>query len=98
MEQKKIYKYTSFETGMKILNGGCVLLNNPHSFNDPFDCLFIEDPEDIEKTNKIIKEFSLITEALFILLQCDKTRMSEKERNALNLLNYKIQELKRVLR
>ncbi|TDO24640.1 DUF2971 domain-containing protein [Pedobacter duraquae] len=37
-ELDNIYKYTSLESGSKILSGLTLKFTNPRDFNDPFDC------------------------------------------------------------
>ena len=41
MAQDKLYKYCSLDTAIKILESNSVILNNPDSFNDPFDSYLI---------------------------------------------------------
>lgn len=37
----KLFKFTSFESGLKIIDTNSVLLKNPYEYNDPFDCSLV---------------------------------------------------------
>ena len=50
----KIYKYSSLESAVRILQGGSVVLSNPEDFNDPNDCAFVQDQHDKEKFRRIM--------------------------------------------
>ena len=41
LSEKSVYKYCSLETAIMILESNSVILNNPDSFNDPFDSYLI---------------------------------------------------------
>lgn len=38
LKPKVLYKYTTFETGLKILETQTIRFSNPTTFNDPYDC------------------------------------------------------------
>ena len=63
---EKIYKYTSLESAIKILESNAVALNNPQNYNDPFDSVIDFDDDDVEKSISIVVEYYLIQE--FFLL------------------------------
>lgn len=63
----KIYKYTSLDSAIKILESNAVALNNPQNYNDPFDSSIEFDADDIEKSISILFEYYLIKEFLKIL-------------------------------
>lgn len=62
----KIYKYLKFEDAVKTLNNSSVILNNPLTYNDPFDCVIAPTEKDEEECCKriinyyVFKEFSKI--------------------------------------
>lgn len=62
----KIYKYTSLESAIKILESNTVALNNPQNYNDPFDSVIDFDDEDIKKSISIVAEYYVIQEFLKI--------------------------------
>ena len=64
---EKIYKYTSLESAIKILESNAVALNNPQNYNDPFDSVIDFDDDDVEKSISIVVEYYLIQEFLKIL-------------------------------
>ncbi len=64
---EKIYKYTSLESAIKILESNTVALNNPQNYNDPFDSVIDFDDADIEKSISIVVEYYLIQEFLKLL-------------------------------
>ena len=64
---EKIYKYTSLESAIKILESNAVALNNPQNYNDPFDSVIDFDDGDIEKSISIVVEYYLIQEFLKLL-------------------------------
>ena len=53
----KIYKYSSLESAVRILQGGSVVLSNPEDFNDPNDCAFVQDQHDKEKAEKLVTDY-----------------------------------------
>lgn len=55
----KIYKYSSMESAIKIINKGSVLLNEPSKFNDPFDSKIVISEEDKEKCLELIYNYNL---------------------------------------
>ncbi len=57
---EKIYKYTSLKSGFAILKNRSLILNNPANFNDPFDCILIQEKNDDDKCLKLMKDFSLM--------------------------------------
>ena len=57
----KIYKYASMDKAIKILEDGRLLLNNPMSFNDPFDNNIKRDKRDVAKVRKIVRSFTMTT-------------------------------------
>ena len=63
----KIYKYTSLESAIKILESNAVALNNPQNYNDPFDSVIDFDDKDIEKSMSIIAEYYITQEFLKLL-------------------------------
>lgn len=63
----KIYKYTSLDSAIKILESNAVALNNPQNYNDPFDSFIEFDADDIEKSISIVVEYYLIQEFLKLL-------------------------------
>lgn len=63
----KIYKYTSLESGIKILKNNTVVLNSPQNYNDPFDSFIKFDSKEIEKSISIAIEYYLIQEFLKLL-------------------------------
>lgn len=63
----KIYKYSSLESAIKILESNAVALNNPQNYNDPFDSVIDFDDADIEKSISIVVEYYLIQEFLKLL-------------------------------
>lgn len=63
----KIYKYTSLDSAIKILESNAVALNNPQNYNDPFDSVIDFDDNDIEKSISIVVEYYLIQEFLRLL-------------------------------
>lgn len=63
----KIYKYTSLDSAIKILESNAVALNNPQNYNDPFDSVIDFDDADIEKSISIVVEYYLIQEFLKLL-------------------------------
>ena len=64
---EKIYKYTSLESAIKILESNAVALNNPQNYNDPFDSVIDFDDGDIERSISIVVEYYLIQEFLKLL-------------------------------
>lgn len=64
---EKIYKYTSLESAIKILESNAVALNNPQNYNDPFDSVIDFDDDDIERSISIVVEYYLIQEFLKLL-------------------------------
>ena len=58
--KKKIYKYASLKTGLKILKGKEVLLNNPLNYNDPFDSDFQQDRVDKNKIDELLTTYIAI--------------------------------------
>lgn len=63
----KIYKYTSLDSAIKILESNAVALNNPQNYNDPFDSVIDFDDDDIERSISIVVEYYLIQEFLKLL-------------------------------
>ena len=63
----KIYKYTSLNSAIKILENNTVALNNPQNYNDPFDSVIDFDDKDIEKSMSIIAEYYITQEFLKLL-------------------------------
>ena len=63
----KIYKYTSLNSAIKILESNAVALNNPQNYNDPFDCVIDFNDGDIERSISIVVEYYLIQEFLKLL-------------------------------
>lgn len=63
----KIYKYTSVDSAIKILESNVVALNNPQNYNDPFDSVIDFDDDDIERSIAIVVEYYLIQEFLKLL-------------------------------
>ena len=63
----KIYKYTSLNSAIKILENNAVTLNNPQNYNDPFDSIIDFDDKDIEKSMSIIAEYYITQEFLKLL-------------------------------
>lgn len=63
----KIYKYSSLDSAIKILESNAVALNNPQNYNDPFDSVIDFDDDDVEKSISIVVEYYLIQEFLKIL-------------------------------
>lgn len=64
---ERIYKYTSLESAIKILESNAVALNNPQNYNDPFDSVIDFDDDGIEKSISIVVEYYLIQEFLKLL-------------------------------
>ncbi len=60
----KIYKYTSLDSAIKILENNSVVLNNPQNYNDPFDSAIDFDNADIQKSISVCIEFLLLQEFL----------------------------------
>lgn len=60
----KIYKYTSLNSGIKILENNAVALNNPQNYNDPFDSIIDFEDKDIEKSMSIMAEYYITQEFL----------------------------------
>lgn len=60
----KIYKYTSLNSAIKILENNAVALNNPQNYNDPFDSIIDFEDKDIEKSMSIIAEYFTTQEFL----------------------------------
>lgn len=72
----KIYKYTSLNSAIKILENNTVALNNPQNYNDPFDSVIDFDDKDIEKSMSIIAEYYITQEFLKLLNKKNiKTRL-----------------------
>lgn len=63
----KIYKYTSLDSAIKILESNAVALNNPQNYIDPFDSVIDFDDDDIERSISIVVEYYLIQEFLKLL-------------------------------
>lgn len=63
----KIYKFTSLNSAIKVLEDNTVALNNPQNYNDPFDSVIDFDDYDIEKSISIVVEYYLIQEFLKLL-------------------------------
>ena len=63
----KIYKYTSLENAIKILESNAVALNNPQNYNDPFDSVIDFEDDDIQVSISIIVEYFLIQEFIKLL-------------------------------
>jgi hypothetical protein len=65
----KLYKYTTAERGLQILESNSVVLSNPQDFNDPFDCLLYWNEEELDKTCEILSDLSL--EQMFLKIISD---------------------------
>lgn len=63
----KIYKYTSLNNAIKVLENNAVALNNPQNYNDPFDSVIDFDDKDIKKSMSIIAEYYITQEFLKLL-------------------------------
>lgn len=50
----KIYKYTSLNSAIKILENNTVTLNNPQNYNAPFDSVIDFDDDDVEELISIV--------------------------------------------
>lgn len=86
IKENYIFKYTSFETGKKIINSQSLKFNNPDFFNDPFDCDidllefdFSERSPEIDEDLRKVKQ-SIIDEAKDLSNRFDDIPQSEFER------------------
>lgn len=50
----KLYKYTSFDTGMQIIKSSQMAITKPSDFNDPFDCLPVYSEEDVKQAQALM--------------------------------------------
>ena len=64
----KLYKYTSFNTGMQIIESSKMAITKPSDFNDPFDCLPVYSEEDIKQAQTLINGYILDT-AIFSMFK-----------------------------
>lgn len=55
-----IFKYTSLTNAIHILKNDSVILNNPNTFNDPYDCSFKYDSNDKKFCKLLIKNYSIL--------------------------------------
>lgn len=87
MEESKLYKYTSVETAIRIINTEKILLNSPDNFNDPFDSeIYIEEYERYKALDLFINFY------FQYLLKEDKLKFNFKEehKNKAKYLKIKI--------
>lgn len=85
MEESKLYKYTSVETAIRIINAERVLLNNPNNFNDPFDSEIYIDEYERGKAFDLFINFYVQ-----YLLKEDKLKLNFKEEYKNKAKNLKI--------
>ena len=52
-----IYKYTSLENAIKIIENESVILTNPKAFNDPFDSKLVIRENEIDDAINLIKNY-----------------------------------------
>lgn len=50
----KLYKYTSFDTGIQVIESSKMAITKPADFNDPFDCLPVYSEDDIKQAQALI--------------------------------------------
>lgn len=85
MEESKLYKYTSVETAIRIINAERILLNNPNNFNDPFDSEIYIDEYERGKAFDLFINFYVQ-----YLLKEDKLKLNFKEEYKNKAKNLKI--------
>ena len=57
----KIYKYTSLESAVSILDSESVVLKHPSEFNDLYDCVFKQNEKDKKKIRKLLKDYTVLS-------------------------------------
>ena len=62
----KLYKYTSFDTGMQVIESSKMAITKPDDFNDPFDCLPVYSEDDIKQAQALMNGYILDTGILSI--------------------------------
>lgn len=100
MEESKIYKYTSIETAIKIIQSNGILLNNSVKFNDPFDGTINIDKNEmcnafeLQKNYLLLKELkkvrSRITFEVLAMSEPLKSLLKEIDRKETANINYEI--------
>lgn len=71
---EKIYKYTSIESAIKILESNAVALNNSQNYNDPFDSVIDFDDDNTEKAISVVVDFIKIEKKF-----CNDARYHQKD-------------------
>lgn len=89
----KIYKYTSIESAISILKNKSVMLNNPKNFNDPYDCVFIQDIKDKEKSFKLLQEYAIM-KILIQLVDSNRIKFKGKNKIFFNSLRAEVNAMK----
>ncbi|DAB08354.1 TPA: hypothetical protein CPT95_06530 [Candidatus Gastranaerophilales bacterium HUM_15] len=110
LKPKVLYKYTTFETGLKILETQTIRFSNPKTFNDPYDCnipIKLKDSVDLDSDffitlNNQIREYinsdTLIKDKLDKELEILKNSKEKLKINADIFLNKILAPLKEDMR
>lgn len=67
MSDNLIYKYLSYEDGIRTLENNSVVLNNPLNYNDPFDCVIDFNEKDEKRVIELLIEVAFVKEMAKLL-------------------------------
>lgn len=74
-----LYHYTKVECLEPIIKSGGLIMKNPNTFNDPYDCIFFQDENDKTKTHKLLKNYAaFLGLSDFVLSDRVYTKMTDK--------------------
>ena len=88
----KIYKYTSLESAISILDGDSVVLKHPSEFNDLYDCVFKQNEKDKKRIRKLLKDYTVLS----IMVELSKTD-GAKDAGPVKFVNTELAILKKAL-
>lgn len=66
-----IYKYTSLENAIKIIENESVILTNPKAFNDPFDSKLVIRKNEIDDAINLIKTIIVFMKNTLIIVKTE---------------------------
>lgn len=89
----KIYKYTSLESAVSILNSDSVVLKHPFEFNDLYDCVFKQNEKDKKRIRKLLKDYTVLS----IMVKLTETE-GAKDAGPVRFVNAELSVLKKALR
>ena len=76
----KLYKYTRFDIGKKIISSSQMALSKPEAFNDPFDCIPVFDENEQKRAVEILHGYVMDKKIAEYLQAFKKNENSKKDR------------------